>query len=142
MNADGSGKREADERPRLGNRCGVVARRTEDRAFARVRDGGEFEIHVMNVDGSGQRKLTREARGEGHLVWSPDGEQDRVRAPSGRATQRDLRDERRRERAAEADEQHGGETATPVWSPDGQRIAFERIWQVNVMNAMGAGSSG
>ena len=31
MNADGSGKAEADERPPLGKRCGLVARRTEDR---------------------------------------------------------------------------------------------------------------
>jgi TolB protein len=39
---------------------------------------GEFdsaEIYVMNSDGSGQRRLTRNAWFDGHPTWSPDGSQ-------------------------------------------------------------------
>ena len=31
----------------------------------------QSDIHVMNADGSGQRKLTRGARRESQPVWSP-----------------------------------------------------------------------
>jgi Tol biopolymer transport system component len=38
-------------------------------AFARTPDGGNWSgIYVMNADGSGQPRLTRNA---GWLVWSP-----------------------------------------------------------------------
>jgi TolB protein len=41
-------------------------------AFASGRDGNA-EIYVMNADGSGQRRLTRNPAGETALAWSHDG---------------------------------------------------------------------
>ena len=64
-----------------------------------------FEVHVMNADGSGQRRLTRNA-GQVHEGaigaqprWSPDGHPDRLRQRA-RRRRRGLRHERRRQRAA------------------------------------------
>ncbi len=41
-------------------------------AFASVRDGNQ-EIYVMNADGSGQQRLTRNTAGDYAPAWSPDG---------------------------------------------------------------------
>ena len=61
-------------------------------------DRNDFEIYVINADGSGQRNLSRE--------W-------------------------------------GLDDILPVWSPDGQRIAFaskrDGNWELYVMNADGSG---
>jgi TolB protein len=46
----------------------VVARRAEI-AFNSDRDGN-FEIYVMNADGSGQRSLTRSPADESMFAWS------------------------------------------------------------------------
>ena len=69
-------------------------------AFFNKRDGGK-EIYVVNADGSGQRRLTRDARNAATPAWSPDG---RKIAFEGGAEplDRHLCRERRRKRAAEA----------------------------------------
>ena len=55
----------------------------------------------MSADGSGQRRLTRDARIAATPAWSPDGR--KIAFEGGRdGTQRRLRRERRRKRAAEA----------------------------------------
>src|SRR5206468_6980810 len=41
-------------------------------AFASGRDGN-FEIYVMNADGSGQTRLTNNAAADGEPDWSPEG---------------------------------------------------------------------
>jgi Tol biopolymer transport system component len=103
------------------------------------RDDG---IHVVNVDGSGVRRLTREA-GDAELRWSPDGRKIvfkrsgalYVMSADGTAVKR-LTRPRRTER-----------DAAPVWSPDGRRIAwvrrvetdFDEVEQLFVMNANGSG---
>jgi TolB protein len=97
----------------------------------------------MNTDGSGKRRLARNA-------WlaapaSPDGRKIAFERP-------------RRDRDAEgyvvsseifvvnADgsgerrlTRNTGRDSNPVWSPDGRRITFESNWQLNVMNADGSG---
>ena len=66
--------------------------------FVSFHGPNDFEIYVINADGSGQRNLTRE--------W-------------------------------------GLDDILPVWSPDGQKIAFaskrDGNWEVYVMNADGSG---
>ena len=120
--------------------------------------GGQFEIFVMNADGSGQRKLTRNLSGDFHPAWSPDGRKivfesrgvaagggsssawydvnvvnaDGGRQPTGLTTTRPLRN-----RAPRA--------ALPAWSPDGRMIAFlgwnDDNYDVYVMNANGSGQT-
>ncbi len=41
-------------------------------AFVTKRDGN-FDLYVMNADGSGLRRLTRGAAWDGGPAWSPDG---------------------------------------------------------------------
>ena len=91
----------------------------------------------MNVDGSGQRRLTRTVALKVAPAWSPDG---RRIAFVGRrdgnleiyVMSADGSGQRRLTRNA-------GRDSDPVWSPDGRRIAFESNWQVWVMNADGSG---
>ena len=70
-------------------------------AFVSQRDGNA-EIYVMNADGSAQENLTRQPANDSHPSWSRDGAEARVRQPTRRQL-RDLRHERRRERAAQRD---------------------------------------
>jgi len=44
-------------------------------AFASRRGEGDYEIYVMNADGTDQRQVTRDAFESGLPVWSPDGTQ-------------------------------------------------------------------
>ena len=102
MNADGSGKRLLT---RNGGGPGPRVWSPDGRKIAFT--GGDrngWDVYVMNADGSGQRNLTRrpvDYGGNGigpSPAWSPDGR--KIAFDRGA---RDLRHERRRERAAAAD---------------------------------------
>jgi dipeptidyl aminopeptidase/acylaminoacyl peptidase len=43
-------------------------------AFSTDRDGGDWEIYIMNVDGSGVRRLTDSPGDDGAPAFSPDGQ--------------------------------------------------------------------
>jgi Tol biopolymer transport system component len=111
------------------------------------------ELYLMNADGTGLRRLTRNAAFGNDPVWSPDGRKlvfgkrpERSGAacrPTGRCHEEiyvinaDGTGLRRLTRNAVFD-------GDPVWSPDGRRIAFvrDRDWQtanIYVMNADGSG---
>ncbi len=115
--------------PLTGSGGGVIA-------FASDRDG-RLAIHVMNADGSDQRKLTDFAGMEAYPDWSPDGKQIAFHAHhsskiwSIHVMNADGSDRRRLTDSETWD-------AAPVWSPDGAQIAFSRDGDVWVMNADGS----
>ena len=103
MNADGSGQR------RLA-RGWPSAWSADGRKIAFTGPDDRPGMYVMNADGSGQRRLnTVSFRGRpdgGSAAWSPDGQKilfTRCAPRNARQTSRHLRDERRRERTAQAD---------------------------------------
>ncbi len=98
---------------------------------------GDFEIWVMNADGTGGAQLTNSPDWDRHPTWSPDGSRIAfftVRYGSAAIA------------VMNADGSGvvpvfnlPGDSESPAWSPDGSRIAFERnpgnggydIWVVN-----------
>jgi Tol biopolymer transport system component len=105
-------------------------------AFATNRDGN-YEIYVMNADGSDQRRLTNSPYEDRHPVWSPDGTLilfGRTLLDRGEIDVMNADGSGQRRLIS-------GVGAEGAWSPDGARIAFPRnnpasdLW---VMNADGS----
>ena len=108
---------------------------TELIAYSSDQDG-DFEVWVMNADGSDHRKLTDNDAMDGSPAWSPDGNQIAF------ISNRDGNDEiyvmnadgsvvRRLTQTADASE------SFPAWSPDGIQISFDSdrggSWDIYVM---------
>jgi Tol biopolymer transport system component len=137
MNADGSGKRRLARSPLAGFRA-VPAWSPEGRklAFAMQVTGSaglcaragacNAEIFVINADGSGLRRLTRNAVPDGEAAWSPDGRKIAF-LRHGEGTGADVF-----VMNADGSEQRnltrkpGNETG-PAWSPDGRAILFSAV---------------
>jgi len=109
-------------------------------AFDSDRDGN-FEIYVMNADGTGVTRLTNGPAADGGPAWSPDGTRiafthnfDDIYVMNADGTnQTNLTNSAALE-------------AGPAWSPDGSRIAFQACegldygpCDIYVMSADGAG---
>ena len=97
------------------------APRTEKIAFSSKRNGN-WDIYIMNPDGSRQERLTRNSAGDYSPIWSPTGEQ--ILFTSDRGGSRDLyvmnADGSRVRRVFGKPARR----SEPTWSPDGNRIAF------------------
>ena len=110
--------------------CGGAERetaRTSDGpiAFTSNRDGN-VDVYVMNVDGSGQRRLTDDPAEDRFSSWSPDGK--RIAFTSDRVA--GANDEIFVMNADGGDEHQLTSGSVrgdfgPVWSPDGKMIAFQ-----------------
>ena len=110
-------------------------------AFRSTRDGN-FEIYLMNSDGSEQTNLTENPAGDFLATWSPDG--GSLAFDSNRELQRSL---------YLVNDDGSGVTAVstvsnssyPARSPDGRRIAFtsdrDGDREIYVMNADGSGQA-
>jgi Tol biopolymer transport system component len=85
---------------------------------------GEFaeheDVYVMNVDGTGQRRLTNDPHLDREVVWSPDG--SRIAFHSNRDGE--FRVWTIRPDGSDLRRVTSGEAALyPIWAPDGQRLA-------------------
>ncbi len=130
MNADGSGVRRLTH-----GASGSPAWSPDGRRIAFR--GDKSDIYVVDVDGSGQRRLAQSA---GDPVWSPDGrriafERRFARGAEIHVMNADGSGQRRLTRSA---------GLGVDWSPDGRKIAFVSDrdggrGQIFVMNADGSG---
>ena len=108
-------------------------------AFASNRDGN-FEIYVINADGTGLRRLTNNPAEEGSPAWSLDGlriafETDRDGNFEIYAMNADGTGAVRL--TADLREDH-----SPAWSPDGASIAFTRVTPTGMEDIWRMGSNG
>jgi Tol biopolymer transport system component len=112
-------------------------------SFGPLDDGtGQREVWVANPDGSGMVNLSNSASiDDAHPSWSPDGR--KVAFASNRASSR-----RYQVFVVNVDgtgitsltpDQEGA--STPLWSPEGSRIAYTLAGNVWTMNADGTGSA-
>ena len=110
--------------------------------FSSHRDGN-YEIYVMDADGSGQTRLTNNAGNDDFPTWSPDRSQIAFHSN---------RDGNYEVYVMDAD--GSGQTrlttnpagdSQPTWSPDGSKIAFttdrDGNLEIYVMNANGSGQT-
>jgi len=84
---------------------------------------GNFDVYVINADGSGQRRLTTDSANDA----DPAGRRrydDRIHQRSQRFAA-DLDDAHRRLESAAADERSQHRRREPAWSPRGGQIAFD-----------------
>jgi Tol biopolymer transport system component len=108
--------------------------------FDSNRDGGNYDIYVMNADGSEQTRLTTDPGIDEDPNWSPDGTKIAFNS---------IRDGNREIYVMNADGSEQTRLTTdpgsddgPDWSPDGTKIAFrsdrDGLAEIYVMNADGS----
>jgi len=110
--------------------------------------GGNFDIWIVNVDGSGLTRLTQSPADDRYPSWSPDGL--RIAYTSNRSGNEDVWVVNVGQAlAGAADENAVNLTRSPerdrypMWSPDGSRLTFntnrDGDYEVYIMNADGSG---
>jgi Tol biopolymer transport system component len=111
-------------------------------AFASNRDGN-FEIYIMNVDGSEQTRLTNNNAGDENPDWSPDG--SKIAFVSNRDGNYEIYIMNTDGSGQTRLTNNNGEDWNPSWSPNGTKIAFvsnrDGNFEVYVMNADGSGQA-
>ena len=88
-------------------------------AFVSSRDGN-YEIYVMDANGSNQERLTCDEHGDGYPAWSPDGK--KLAYVSGGGIEISIIDLETGIQTVIFSTNHW--LATPTWSPNGGKIAF------------------
>jgi Tol biopolymer transport system component len=133
MSADGSGQRKLAD-----GCCFDWSPSGEKLAYLASEGVGVASLYVVNVDGSGMRRVTRRGDAEstdyGHYQppdWSPDGRRLVYLGPNGIYSVQADGTRRRQLTDVRQDE-------SPVWSADGTTIAFERRRAIYRMEADGS----
>lgn len=90
-------------------------------AFVSEREGN-WDIYLMNADGSDVRNITKNAALDGHPSWSPDG--SRLMFYSDRDGDRDIYVMNTDGSNVVQLTDDPGADHSPAWSPDGARVAF------------------
>src|SRR5262245_66163706 len=99
------------------------------------------DIYVVNADGTGRRRLTRDPAEEFDPAWSPDGTKIAFSRSDGRRYQISVMNED----GSDPVQITQGDTSASdaAWSPDGSRVAFTRCsagsCDLYVMNLEGTG---
>jgi Tol biopolymer transport system component len=89
--------------------------------FTTTRDGN-FEIYVMNADGTGQGRLTDNAADDYNPAWSPDG--TKIAFASNRDGNFEIYVMHADGSGQTRITNNPGSDVEPAWSPDGSKIAF------------------
>ncbi len=112
------------------NICSVLAKAptTPKILFTSVQDGN-YEVYIMNPDGSEQLNLTQHRANDLGAVWSPTGEQ--ILFVSDRGGRRDLYlmdpDGSNVRRVFKREPKRNAYRGRPTWAPDGKQIAYMHI---------------
>ena len=110
-------------------------------AFGSSRDGG-WDIYVVNVDGSGLRRLTSHGARDDSPAWSPDG--SRIAFTSDRDGDFEIHVMNADGSDVHRVTDHPAEDGDPSWSPDGSMITFtsnrDGLHEIYVINADGTGT--
>jgi Tol biopolymer transport system component len=158
VSADGSGLRHltrtpgTDRRPSWSQDGPAWSPDGRQIAVRSDRDRKEGEIYLIDADGSGVRRLTRNWKADGGPVWSPDGRKILFLRSAGPgrwsySTNGDvwvMNADGSGQRNLTRSQAHPFATdRSPVWSPDGRKIVFvsnrDRNGEIYVMNADGTG---
>jgi Tol biopolymer transport system component len=144
MNSDGTGQTNLTK-TKVGVGGGVWSPDGKKIAFF-ARSAGErsLDIYVINADGTGETNLTRtKTSSEGAPSWSPDSKKItylRGSDPSGEnyndiyVMNSDGTSQTRLIRATDTRDFEVG-FESPIWSPDGEKIAFMRTTRVDFVNS-------
>ena len=105
-------------------------------AFSSTRDGN-YEIYLINVDGTGVVRLTNDPGGDIMPAWSPTGTQlVYVRIATGSGAQQIIR--MNADGSSPTPLTTPGSGGDPAWSPDGTRIVYGSAGALWIMNANGS----
>jgi Tol biopolymer transport system component len=96
-------------------------------------DGGLSDLYIINVDGTGLRRLTNDKYADLNPVWSPDGRTLAFMTDRGPGTDfetltigqmRIALYDLQENKVVALDHMERGQNVSPQWSPDGQQVAF------------------